>query len=83
MFEPSSLQGHQLGDDLLKSGDGQWEHGEVGLKILLWIMILDQLGTQHKPQTYLGLVVRKLGWCYVMICPVTQQARPTLKSAQS
>jgi hypothetical protein len=46
-------------------------------------MILDQLGTQHKPQTYLGLVVRKLGWCYVMICSVTQQARPTLKSAQS
>ncbi len=26
MSKPSSLQGHQLGDGPLKSGDGQWEH---------------------------------------------------------
>ncbi len=41
MFEPSSLQGHQLGDDPLKFGDGQWEHDQVGLGILFWIQILD------------------------------------------
>jgi hypothetical protein len=42
MFEPSSLQGHKLGDDPLKSGDGQLEDDQVGLGILLWILIFDQ-----------------------------------------
>jgi hypothetical protein len=31
----SLLQGHQLGDDPLKSSDGQREHGQVGLGIFL------------------------------------------------
>jgi len=36
MYEPSSLQGDdQLGDDPLKFGDGQWEHDQIGLTILL------------------------------------------------
>jgi len=42
MSEPSSLQGHQLGDDPLKFDNGQWERDQIGFGILFWILILDQ-----------------------------------------